>query len=59
MIFISCSSQRRIANYKITPNGAVVYKYTKVGEPRKDILSTGDTLYSTGDTLYFIHPKIN
>lgn len=41
---LSVAQQRQIPNFKITPKGIVVWRYTVPGEPIKHILSKGDTL---------------
>lgn len=50
-LIASCS--HKIPNYKATSNGYIIYKYTKPGEPIKEILITGDTLVTDGDIRYF------
>jgi hypothetical protein len=51
--FFSCAhKQKLVANYKVTPYGYVVWRYSKVGEPKKDIMSNGDTLVTTVDTMF-------
>lgn len=52
ILLLSCQSQKKIANYKVTPNGYEVYKRSKNGEPTKDVLSNGDTLVSTGTSIF-------
>lgn len=67
MLFIGIGCSKKIANYKVTRNGYVIWRYTKPGEMQKDILSNGDTICSganymfqihrlSGDTTHFIKP---
>lgn len=68
VFFFSCS--QKVANYKATSHGYVVWRYTKKGEPKKEILSTGDTLLTdtkkgimcflnkgTSDTIWILKPS--
>ncbi len=54
---VGCSAPNKIANYKVTPNGYVVWRYTKVDGQKKDILSTGDTLVTTVDSIYVVRKQ--
>lgn len=56
LLLISCST-RKIANYKVTPYGTGIYRYTKPSEPKKDVFSNGDTLVTTADTMYIIKQR--
>lgn len=62
VIIVGCHSSR-IANYKVTPEGYKVWRYTKPGETEKHILSTGDTLVvytnRTGPIGMYIMQKSN
>lgn len=47
-------SIKTVPNYKVTPDGYIIWRYTKKGEPKKDILSNGDTLVTTKNNIYII-----
>lgn len=53
-ILVGCTTEKKVPNYRVTPNGFEIWRYTKVGEPKKDILSNGDTLVTIGDGIYII-----
>lgn len=57
LILFSCSSQKKIPNYKVTEQGYIIWRYTRPGQPQKDILSSGDTLVTTKDSIYIIYQK--
>ena len=49
---ISCSINKRVENYRVIDGQIEVYRYSNKNEPKRDILSNGDTLISTLDTIY-------
>ena len=53
---VSCSY--KIPNYKATSKGYVIYRYTKPGEPIKEILLNGDTLVTEGNIRYFRYKNL-
>jgi hypothetical protein len=59
LLLVSCSTYRGIPNYKSTPRGMVVYRYSKPGEPIKDIMGNGDTVVSCEAGTYRIRTKVD
>ena len=51
---ISCSINKRVENYRVIDGQIEVYRYSNQNEPKRDILSNGDTLISTLDTIYIV-----
>lgn len=51
---ISCSINKRVENYRVIDGQIEVYRYSNKNEPKRDILSNGDTLISTLDTIYIV-----
>ena len=56
LLLFSCASEKLTPNYKVTNDGIVIWRYTKSDQPKKDILSTGDTLVTFKDQMYIL-PK--
>jgi hypothetical protein len=56
VVLISCS--HKIPNYQATSKGYIIYRYTKPGEPVKEILRNGDTLVTEGDNRYFRYKNL-
>jgi mitochondrial fission protein ELM1 len=54
LILASCAQSKKVENYRVTSSGVQVWRYSKPGEPKMDILSTGDTLVTTMDSIYII-----
>lgn len=41
-------------NYKVTPKGYVIWRYTKTQDEVKDVFLNGDTLFDNGSALVLI-----
>lgn len=56
LVLVGCQAAKRVPNYDYSRGTIQIWRYTKKGEPTKDILSNGDTLVTTSFGMYIIPP---